>query len=82
MAPPSPLPMGLMAGMCKAMISNPGPTLMLSIPGAVLVILGLMVLVEPRVLPWRAALVPVAAALGLPMFARVLRGGRAQGLAG
>ena len=49
-APPCP-----MASMCKGMADKSRPGFLLMIPGIVLVLAGVLILVEPRILVWLMA---------------------------
>ena len=51
-----PMPMCPMAETCKGMMEKPTSGLMLSVPGIVLIALGIVVIVEPRILVWLVAL--------------------------
>jgi len=62
-----------MANMCKAMMDKPMPGRMLSLLGVVLVVLGGVVLVEPAVLAWLAAIVLVMMGVGMLALARSMR---------
>ena len=50
-----PMPMCPMAGACKNMIEKPHASLMMSVPGIVLIMLGIAVIIEPRILVWLVA---------------------------
>ena len=82
MADSTPMPMCPMAGMCKGMIERPGSRLMLLIPGMVLIILGVVILFEPRILLWLVALVLIFIGLAMLMLARFVRRIGAQGMTG
>jgi uncharacterized membrane protein HdeD (DUF308 family) len=44
-----------MSAMCKGMMEKPGSRFLLMIPGAVLVIVGVLILIKPTVLFWLMA---------------------------
>ena len=44
-----------MAAMCKGMMEKPGSRFLLMIPGAVLVIVGVLILIQPKILFWLMA---------------------------
>jgi len=52
MAEPTPMPMCPMAEMCKGMMRKPFSGVMLILPGLVLIALGVLIVVEPRILAW------------------------------
>jgi uncharacterized membrane protein HdeD (DUF308 family) len=73
-----------MAETCKGMMEKPLPGFVLIVPGILLIILGVAVLIEPRVLIWlvAAALIVMGIAmLMLTMFVRKV-GRRFQGIRG
>lgn len=82
MADPTPMPMCPMAGMCRRMIEKPGTRLMLLIPGLVLIILGVVILFEPRILLWLVALALVFMGVAMLMLARFMRRTGAQSMTG
>lgn len=67
------MPMCPMAGMCKGMMQKPGSSLMLLMPGVVFIILGVVILIEPRVLLWLVALALIVMGVAILMFARFMR---------
>ena len=73
MAESTPMPMCPMAGMCKGIMEKPGSGLMLLIPGVVFIILGVVILIEPRVLLWFVALAFIVMGVAMLMFARFMR---------
>ena len=73
MADSTPIPTCPMAGMCKGMMEKRGSGLMLLIPGLVFILLGVLVLIEPRILLWLVALALIAAGGGMLMLSRFMR---------
>ena len=73
MAESTPMPMCPMAGMCKGMVEKPGSGLMLLIPGVVFIILGVVIVIEPRILLWLVALALVVMGVAVLMLARFMR---------
>ena len=82
MAESTPMPMCPMAGMCKGMMEKPGSGLMLLIPGIVFIILGVVILIEPRILLWLVALALVVMGVAMLMLARFMRAGAARSMPG
>ncbi len=66
------MPMCPMAKTCKGMMDKPFSGFMIVIPGIFLIVLGLVVLVEPRVLVWLMAAVLVVLGIAMVMFGRVM----------
>jgi type III secretory pathway component EscV len=48
-----------MASMCKGMAEKPHSRLLLILPGLVLILVGVVILVEPRILVWLMAAVAI-----------------------
>ena len=48
-----------MAGMCKGMMAKQHSRLVLLLPGLVLILVGVIILIEPRVLVWLIAAVVI-----------------------
>ena len=69
----TPMPRCPMAGMCKGMMEKRGFGLMLLIPGLIFIVLGILVLIEPRILLWLVALALIAMGIGMLMFSRFMR---------
>ena len=69
----TPMPMCPMAGACKAMMEKPASGRLLLIAGLVFIILGVMVLVEPRILLWLVALTLIGMGVAALMLARFMR---------
>jgi uncharacterized membrane protein HdeD (DUF308 family) len=67
------MPMCPMAKTCKGMMDKPFSGFMIVIPGIFLIVLGLVVLVEPRVLVWLMAAVLVVMGVAMLMIGRVMR---------
>ena len=82
MAESTPIPMCPMAGMCKGMVEKPGSGLMLLIPGIVFIILGVVILIEPRILLWFVALALVVMGVAMLMLARFMRAIGARNMPG
>ena len=62
-----------MGSMCKGMMEKPGSGFLLMIPGLLLVLGGVLILIEPRVLFWLAAVVLILIGLGVLFFAGFIR---------
>ena len=78
----TPMPMCPMAGMCKGMMEKPRSRLMLLIPGVVLIILGVVTLIEPRILLWLVALALVCMGVAMLILAQFMRRIGAQSMTG
>ena len=82
MAESVPMPMCPMAETCKGMMEKRFSGLALLIPGIVLVILGVSVLIEPRILLWLVAVALIVMGIAMVMLSRFMRkvGARFQGM--
>ncbi len=82
MAESVPMPMCPMAETCKGMMERPFSGLALIIPGIVLIILGVSVLIEPRILLWLVAVALIVMGIAMVMLSRFMRkvGARFQGM--
>jgi len=82
MAESVPMPMCPMAETCKGMMEKPFSGLALLIPGIVLIILGVSVLIEPRILLWLVAVALIVMGIAMMMLTRFMRkvGTRFQGM--
>ena len=69
-------PMCPMAKTCKGLMEKPFSGFMIVIPGIFLIVLGGMVLVEPRILVWLVAAVFIMMGIATLMFARFIHGSR------
>jgi len=69
----APMPMCPMAETCKGMMEKPMSGLMLVVPGIVFIILGVSVLIEPRILVWLVAIVLIVVGVGLLILAQFMR---------
>ena len=69
-----PMPMCPMAETCKGMMGKSKSGLMFTVPGIVLIVLGIVVLVEPRILVWLVALALIVMGAAILMMARFMRG--------
>jgi len=62
-----------MAETCKGMMEKPFSGFMIVIPGLFLIVLGVVVLIEPRTLVWLMAAVFVVLGIAMLMLARFMR---------
>ena len=62
-----------MASMCKGMAKNPRFGFLLVIPGLLLVLLGVLAFIEPRVLVWLVASASILFGLVMLFFAMFIR---------
>ena len=51
----TPMPMCPMAEMCKGMMNRSTSSFALIVPGVLLILLGIVVIIEPRILSWLVA---------------------------
>lgn len=68
-----PMPMCPMAETCKGMMEKPGSGLMFTIPAIILIVLGIAVIIEPRILAWLVALALIMMGAATLMMARFMR---------
>ena len=69
----NPMPMCPMAETCKGMMEKPRSGFMLLMPGIVLIILGVAVLIEPKILAWLVAISLIFMGIAMLMLARFMR---------
>jgi uncharacterized membrane protein HdeD (DUF308 family) len=69
----NPMPMCPMAETCKGMMEKPRSGFMLLMPGLVLIILGVAVLIEPKILAWLVAISLIFMGIAMLMLARFMR---------
>ena len=67
------LPTCPMAQTCRGMMEKPFSGFMIVIPGLFLIVLGVVVLIEPRTLVWLMAAVFVVLGIAMLMLARFMR---------
>jgi len=67
------MPMCPMAETCKGMMAKPFSGFMIVIPGIFLIVLGVVVLLEPRILVWLMAAVLVVMGIAMLMIGRAMR---------
>jgi len=73
MAEPTPMPMCPMAKTCKGMMEKPFSSAMLIVPGLVFLGLGILIVIEPRILAWIIAAVFVLIGIMMLMMAGFVR---------
>ena len=73
MSQPSPMPMCPMAETCKGMMEKPSSGYMIIVPGIVLIVLGVLVVIEPRILVWLVAVALVLMGIAMLMLAGFIR---------
>ncbi len=73
MAEPVPMPMCPMAATCKGMMEKPLSGFALIVPGIVLIILGVAVLIEPRILVWLVAIALIVMGIAMLMLVKFMR---------
>ena len=81
MAESTPMPMCPMAGMCKGMMEKPFSGFFMIIPGIVFIVLGVLIIIEPKILAWFVAAVCVLIGVMMLVMASFIRriGGRHTG---
>ncbi len=67
--PKGPMAMCPMASMCKGIAAKPPPGLLLLTPGLVFILIGVLILVEPRVFVWLVAAAAIVLGVALLMVA-------------
>jgi len=73
MAESASLPMCPMAETCRGMMAKPRSGFGLIVAGSVLIILGVAVVVEPRILLWLVAVALVGMGIAMLMIAKFMR---------
>ena len=68
-----PMPMCPMAETCKGMMEKSSSALMFMVPGVVLIILGITVIIEPRILVWLVAFALIMMGVAVLIMARFMR---------
>jgi len=71
--PSGPMEMCPMASMCRGMAGKPWSGYMLMLPGIVLVLVGILIFVEPKVLVWLIASVTILFGVAMLSFALFMR---------
>lgn len=71
--PKGPMAMCPMASMCRGMSQKPPSMALTMTPGLVLILIGIVVLLEPKVLAWLVALVTIIMGVFLLMMAAWFR---------
>lgn len=69
----TPMTMCPMAETCRGMMEKPASGLMLAVPGIVLIILGVAVIIEPRILVWLVAVVLICMGTAILIFTQFMR---------
>ncbi len=73
MAETTPMPMCPMAATCKSIMKKPMSGLFLMIPGILFIAVGILILVEPRILVWLVAAASILMGVAMLMFASFVR---------
>lgn len=73
MAKPTSMPMCPMAETCKGMMEKPLSGFVLIVPALVLIALGVVVVVEPRILVWLVAIALVVMGIAMLVLAKLMR---------
>jgi len=66
-------PMCPMAEKCKGMMEKPLSGFKIAVPGIFLIVLGIVVVIEPRILVWLVAAILVVMGVATLMLARFMR---------
>jgi uncharacterized membrane protein HdeD (DUF308 family) len=69
----TPMPMCPMAETCKGMMRKPFSGLFMIIPGIVFIAVGVLIVIEPRILAWLVAAVCVLMGVAMLMIAKFIR---------
>ena len=62
-----------MASMCKGMSKKPGSGYMLMVPGLLLIMIGILIIFEPKILVWLIAAASILMGVMMLFFANFLR---------
>ena len=73
MTEPVSMPMCPMAETCKGMMEKPLSGFVLIVPGIVLIILGVAVLIEPRILAWLVAVALIVMGIAMLILTKFIR---------
>jgi len=73
MAEPIPMPMCPMAETCKGMMKNPFSGTAMIVPGLIFIALGVLIVIEPRILAWVIAIAFVLMGTMMLMMASFIR---------
>ncbi len=73
MAETTPMTMCPMAETCKGMMAKPMSGMMFIVPGILFIILGVAVVIEPRILVWLVAFALIVMGIGILMMASFMR---------
>lgn len=73
MAEPTPMPMCPMAETCKGMMEKPFSGFKLIVPGLVFIALGVLIVIEPRIVVWIIAAMCVLIGIMMLMMAGFVR---------
>lgn len=73
MAEATPMPMCPMAETCKGMMEKPFSGLVLIIPGIVFIVLGVLIVIDPRILVWLVAVLFVVMGIMMLVMANFVR---------
>jgi uncharacterized membrane protein HdeD (DUF308 family) len=73
MPKPTPMPMCPMAEACKGMMKKPLSSVTLILPGVVFIALGIVIVLEPRILAWLIAIAFILIGIMSFMMARFVR---------
>jgi uncharacterized membrane protein HdeD (DUF308 family) len=73
MAENSTTPMCPMANMCKGMIDNPRSGYLLTVPGFIFIVLGMVIILYPQILAWLVAIALIVIGLAMLMMASFMQ---------
>ena len=62
-----------MASMCKGMATKPGSGYLLMVPGILFIIVGILIILEPKILVWLIASVSILMGIMMLFFANFIR---------
>lgn len=69
----TPMPMCPMAATCRGMAGKPFSRFMLIIPGIIFIVLGVLIVIEPRILAWLIAALFVILGIMMLIMANFIR---------
>lgn len=68
-----PMPMCPMASMCKGMAERPPSLVLMFLPGIIMILIGIFIILEPKILAWLIALMSILMGIMMIMMAGFFR---------
>lgn len=69
----NPMSMCPMASMCKGMAGNPPSLFLTLLPGIIMILIGIFIILEPKILAWLVALMSILMGIMMLMMASFIR---------